>query len=159
MADLPASTTLHPDVVLVTLARELAIDHYPLETILEQHRITTETWLTIKSNPRFIRLLESEIVQWQGALNTEQRVKLKAASVVEEFLPEAHQRLHTSSEILSSKVELFKAVARIAGMGMTGVGVEGAGGDRFSVTINLGADSQLKFEGKSPKTIDAVASE
>lgn len=143
------------DATIVALAREIAIDLYPVETILKQHDIAPETWSAIQRNPRFQQFLENEIKAWNGALNTQQRVKLKAASVIEEFLPEAHHRLH-GPDTLTSKVELAKLVSRLAEMGMTGVGAEGVAGDKFSVTINLGADNQLRIEGKTPpKTIDA----
>jgi hypothetical protein len=40
-------------------------------------------------------------------------------------------------------------------MGLTNAAVDGAGGERFSVTINLGSDNKLTFEKTvAPKVID-----
>jgi len=146
MNTLPAPLNIHLDATLVKLARELAIDHYDIETILKRHQITDEAWEGIKATPRFTQLLTSEIEAWQSALNTNERVKLKAAAVIEEWLEEATTSLHNKNETLPAKTEVAKLVARLAGMGISNIGVEGGSGDRFSVTINLGSDQKLTFE-------------
>ena len=142
------------DVFLVKLAREIAIDHFPLATILERHQISSSEWEALKRNPRFSELLESESRAWQSATNTEERTKLKAAAMIEEWLPEAHTRMHSTTDTLNAKVELAKLIARIAGMGTPDSGAGAGVGERFSVTINLGADKELKFEKDAP-VIDA----
>jgi hypothetical protein len=156
MTTLPQISPGEADLVLVKLAREVAIDHATIEALLERYHLTHDEWRTIQNNPRFQALLSTEIEAWQSALNTEERTKMKAAAMVEEFLPEAYGRMHDNGENLPAKVELLKLVARIAGLGMTGVGVEG-GGERFSININLGADAQLKFDKEvTSKVIDAT---
>lgn len=146
MALPPAVIPTQYDPLFVKLAREIAIDHYDIETILNHHQITTQDWERIKANQNFLTLLESEITAWNGALNTHERTKLKAAALVEEFLPEGNRLLHSTDQALPAKVELLKTLTRIAGMGLTGIGVDGAPSERFSITINLGADSKLQFE-------------
>lgn len=146
------------DVILVKLAREIAMDIGDLQTILKNHSITAKQWETIQTNHRFVELLGSAIEEWEGALNTHGRVKIKAASMIELWLEEANKLLHERGETLSVKIELAKFLARLAEMGLTNAKYEGAGaGDRFSVTINLGADSQLKFEKQvTAKVIDVT---
>lgn len=154
MTDLVPMTKF-TDVTLVKLARELAMEIHPLEDILKAHQIEPKLWEIIQENPRFHALLETETAQWNGALNTSERVKIKAAALIEEWLPEANERVHDKHETLSSKTELAKLVRDLAGFSRNGMSVEG-GGERFSVTINLGADAQLKFEKQlPPKVIDA----
>jgi hypothetical protein len=148
----------HSDILLVKLAREIAMDIQPLETILKQYSISPETWETLKSNGKFQNLLFSETEAWNGALNTHERVKLKAASMLEEFLPELNNRLHDRDEALPAKIEGAKLVTRIAGLGerVDAVG----GGERFTVTINLGEDAKLTFDKQLPaKIIDHDPSE
>jgi len=155
MASPPALAELQDEALLVRLVREIATDLYDIETILKRHDIDEEKWERLKANPRFRALLESEITAWQSALNTHERVKLKAAAMVEDWLVEAHSRLHDNTENLNAKNELAKLVTRIAGMGLTNADVQGSGGEKFQVTINLGADNQLKFEKELPsKVID-----
>jgi hypothetical protein len=150
---------VHPtkinDVTLVKLARELAMDIYSIEDILKAHQIELEQWENIQEMSRFQALLETESAQWNGALNTSERVKIKAAALIEEWLPEANERIHDKLETLTAKTDLAKLIRDLAGFSRGGMGIEG-GGERFSVTINLGADAQLKFEKQlSPKVIDA----
>jgi len=155
MAQPPAIINASEDSGLVRLAREIAINHFPVETILKTYQVTPEAWTSIKGNPRFQQLLKAEIEAWNGALNTHERTSLKAAAMIEDYLPEGNSRLHSPQETLNSKVELLKLLARIAGMGVTGADITTVG-ERFSVTINLGADNKLKFEKDiSPTVIDA----
>ena len=156
MTHTPVVIKAEEDIGLVKLAREIAINHFPIETILETHQISNETWERIKENPRFQALLKAQIEEWNGALNTHERTKLKAAAMIEDYLPEGNTRLNDRTETLNSKVELLKLLARIAGMGESKT--EGVGsGEKFSVTINLGADQKLTFE-KDVKVIEASPS-
>lgn len=146
------------EALYIRVAREIAIDHFPIDEILSRYNISPENWQIIKEDPRFIRILSQETEDWQSALNTHERTKLKAAAMVEEWLPEANSRLHDKNEALPAKVALGKLVSQIAGMGVTGMGIEGGSGDKISVTINLGEDKKLKFERQvTPKVIEAEA--
>lgn len=148
------------DIFLIKFAREIAINHYSLAEVKEKYRITEQEWLWISKSPRFHSILENEIINWQSATNTHDRTKLKAAALMETWLEEAAGRLYDKGENLPAKVELAKLVTRIAGMGVDKMGIEGDAGSKFSVTINLGADAQLKYEKNIPaKVIDAEAIE
>lgn len=148
------------DNTLVKLAREIAMDIHPLAEVLKAHQIEPKDWEYIQDMPRFQYLLETEAAQWHGALNTHERVKIKAAALVEEWLPELNERMHDRAESLNAKIEAGKLAARLAGMGLTGAGVNGGGGEGLKVTINLGADAQLTFEKQlPPRVIDGEAEE
>lgn len=125
------------DLQLVKLAREIAMDIHPLDTILKQYSISRDTWEILKENGKFKLLLESECEAWNTATNTSERVKLKAAAMLEEWLPELNNRLHDKDEALPAKIEGAKMLTRVAGMGLPGQ-VEGASPEKFTVTINLG---------------------
>ena len=136
------------------IAREIAIDLYPIETILKNNQIDPDQFEKIKADPRFLRLLDSEVSAWNAANNTLERTKLKAGALIEEFLPEANQRIHDPDETLTAKNELIKTLTRIAGMGLDRANIEGMGGEKFSVTINLGAQ-KLEFKHEvTQKTIE-----
>ena len=142
--------------MLIKLAREIAIDHYDIETILKRYHLDDETWSKIKNNPRFSQLLESEMTAWHSATNTQERTKLKAAALLEEWLEEGNARLYDRNEALNHKVELVKVLSKIAGMDRGNEG-GGGGGEQFSVTINLGEDAKLTFEKQTPsKVIDVT---
>lgn len=145
------------DIFLITLAREIAMNHFTLDEIQGRFRIHGKPWEKISRNPRFHTILEQEIMAWQGAGNTHERTKLKAAAIMELWMEEASRRLNDARENLPAKVELAKLVARIAGMGVEKMGIEDGSG-RVSVVINLGADAKLNFEKQvTPKVIEAKA--
>ena len=147
-------TLLARDTDLLKLAREIACDFFPIEEVLKKHKINSNQFERLKRDPRFQKILESEILSWHSAGNTAERTKLKAAALLEEFLPEANERIHDRNESLSAKTELVKTLARIAGVGLDRADINGAG-EKFSVTINLGADHKLSFEKTvTPKVID-----
>lgn len=141
------------DIMLVQLAREIAIDHLSTDEILRLYSISSEEWETIKNSPRFTQLLEQEILAWQSATNTTERVKLKAGAMIEHWFPEANQKLHDQSEALPAKTELAKMISRIAGFDRVEASnaVAGAG---FSVTINLGGGDKVSFDKLPSKVID-----
>jgi hypothetical protein len=150
---IPAS---NDDVVILRLAREIAMDIHPLEDILKRHDVTEAAWEEIQQSHRFKDYLRGAITEWHSATNTAERVKLKSLAFVEEALPEFYARAHDAKEPLSAKIEVLKTVAKFAGVGGQ---VEGAvSGEKLTVTINLGADNQLRIERDvTPQVIEGEA--
>ena len=137
-------TSSNNDVMMLKLAREIAMDIQPIDNILTTHELTAEQWDEIQQNPRFKSYLRGAMEEWQSATNTAERVKLKSMAFVEEALPEFFARAHDPKEPLAAKTEVLKTIAKFAGVGGT---VEGAlSGEKMVVTINLGADNQLRIE-------------
>lgn len=144
---MPAVATKSPsfnDVVLLKLAREIAMDMRDLGDILETHGVTAEEFAEISALGVFQEYLRQSVTEWQSATNTAERVRLKSMAFVEEALPEFFARAHDPEESLNAKVEVLKTVARFAGVG--GSVDSSIAGERLLVTINLGADQQLKIE-------------
>jgi hypothetical protein len=139
------------DITLVKLANELAVNHYPLDKVLAHHQIDEDTWEHIKNLPRFQQLLREKIEEWHRASNTHERLKLRAAGMMEQSLDEIYLRTHDRTEPLNAKVEVWKLLARIGDVGVAGAGIEG-GGEKFSITINLGAD-QIKIDKQLPMKV------
>lgn len=132
------------DSLYVRLARDIAIEMHPIDELKARYGLTDDAWVDITTNLRFIDLLVAERTAWLAATNTHERVKLKAASMVEEWLPELYSRMHDPKEALNAKVEAGKLAARLAGMGLPTPSLEGVG-DRIAININLGADNQIKL--------------
>jgi hypothetical protein len=142
------------EVTLLKLAREIAMDIRPVEEILETHKIDPENWENIQKNPYFQGILSSEVEAWQSANNTSERVKIKSLAFVEEALPEFFARAHDPKEPLPAKTDILKTIAKFAGVGGSDFNAA-VGGERLSVTINLGADHQLRIEKEvTSKVID-----
>jgi hypothetical protein len=132
------------DEKLIKLAREIAMDIRSREEILDLLEISGDEFDEISSNTRFQHYLRSAVEEWNSAKNTGERVKIKSLSFVEEALPEFYARAHDPAESLAAKTEVLKTVARFAGLGGQVVG--GSTPERMVVTINLGADQQIRVE-------------
>lgn len=147
---------VHEEIKLVKLAREIAMDVTELDQILKTHNVEPLEFEEIKRNPRFQRVLEAEVVAWNTAVNTNERVKLKAGSMLEEWLPELYSRMNDPRENLLAKIKGGELVARLADMGQRGGAGDGQSlVDRVSITINLGDDKKLEFDKRlPPKVID-----
>lgn len=151
----PLPVAFQRETLLLRLAREIATDLNDIETILKAHQLTSKQWDAIKDDARFQTLLKSEMEAWSAASNTPERVKLKSAMLVEEWLPEANKLAHDSSQTLTAKVELMKLLKSLAGLGIDRADITAS--ERVSITINLGSDHKLKFEKQlPPKVIDLV---
>lgn len=144
---------VHTEIELVKLAREIALGIHPLEDVLSRHGVDNEKWERLKTNRRFIEILSSEVQAWDSAKNTSSRVKIKAGSVIEEWLPELYARMNDKAEPLMAKVKAGELVARLAGFGEASAKVVDPA-DRVSITINLGADNKLEFQKPRAPVID-----
>lgn len=144
------------DVTLLRLAREIAMDIQPVEAILAALEISDDEWQEIQQNPTFRGYLRTAIEEWQSAINTQERVRLKSLAFVEEALPEFYARAHDPSENLQHKIRVLEVVAKFAGVG--GNVDTALSGEKFSVTINLGADHQVRIERDvTPQVIEGDA--
>lgn len=128
---------------MASLAREIALEIQPLEQVLTVHGVEPWEFERIRQNPRFQQLLVEGLAIWNSSVNTPERIRLKQMQIVEQALPEMYARLHDPKESLSAKVELFKALSRGA---MPEKQAE-VGGERVTITINLGADEKLSYAG------------
>jgi hypothetical protein len=133
------------ELTFLKLAREIAMDIIPLEQILSTHGVQKDDWEVISSTNSFQNILRSEVESWQSARNTSERVRLKSLAFVEESLPEFFARAHDPREALNAKNDILKTVAGFAGIKANSYDTS-AVGEKFSVTINLGADKTLKIE-------------
>lgn len=132
------------DAQMVRLAREIAMEIRTIDEILDVMKLSIDEYEDICASSHFQRYLRIAIEEWGSATNTGERVKLKSMSFIEEALPEFYARAHDPKEPLAAKTEVLKTVARFAGIGGQ---VQTAGtGERMTVTINLGADHQLRIE-------------
>lgn len=146
---------LQGDLLMLRIARSIAQDISELDKILATNGVTHEQWAIIERHPRFQKYLQASIIDWNAAENTPERVKVKSAAMVEEWLPEAFRQMHSPEAPLLHRNDLAKLVARLGGMEKSGSVAGEVGGERFHVTINLGADAKLNFDKTVPmKTIN-----
>jgi len=139
------------EVLALRVAREIAMNLHDIEDVLKNNDVAPAQWAELKDSPYFTTLLREQLANWNSALNTQERVKLKSAAIVEEWLPEADRMAHDPSQPLNQRVELMKLVKSFSTIGIP---VGEGGGDRFSVTINLGQE-QIKISKEvTPQVIE-----
>lgn len=136
---------------ILQVAREIAIDIQPLEKILHSVGMTREEFNDVRQTEYFKNILVEETSKWNSAVNTHERVKIKASVVIEDYLEEAHRVLHDRNETLSGRAEIAKLLAKLAGMGMTNAEA-GVGAEKIAITINMG-DQKVEVA-REMKTID-----
>lgn len=156
MTGLVVQTPSFDELTIVKLAREIAMDLRQIEDIVESLGISSPEWDAIQALPLFQDRVRTATEEWQSGMNTSERVRMKSLAFVEEALPEFFARAHDPKEGLAAKTEVLKTISKFAGIGGS---VDGAGsGERMVVTINLGADHQLKVEKNvTPQVIEGQA--
>lgn len=148
---------VYDDIKLVKLAREIAMGIKDLPDILFDNSLSQDDFDDIKLLPHFGKMLAGEIAAWGSALNTADRVKLKAGAMLEEYLPELYARLNDRNEPLMAKMKAVEIATKLAGFAERDIPAAGAPGDRVQVIINLGADHKLEYQKRlPPKVIDAT---
>lgn len=120
-------------VDLAALAREIACDMFPLEDILQLHRLSDEQWVQIQDNAQFKRMLDEMVRDWQSATNTRDRMKMKAATGLESTLEIYIRDIADTSIPLAQRVEAGKFLARLGELDGN-IAAVGAGA---GVTINI----------------------
>jgi hypothetical protein len=146
---------LQHDTRLLVLAREIAMDIHPLEEIFKRFELTPEDWEALQANHRFQSYLQDAVVSWNAALNASERIKVKGMALIEDWLPDAYGHLASARETLRDKIELFKALQKLTGIGEKTLG-SGDASDRVSITINMGADNKLTVEKTFNQSIEAI---
>ena len=140
----PDGTALTP-MGLAALAREVAMDIKELPEILKFYKLTDATYADICKIPFYARALEVALIEWNSALSTPDRIKIEAAATLEDALHGLGARMKNKDEAFPAAIEAGKLFAKIAGLGEPGR-AEGAPGEKFTININLGADTKLHYE-------------
>lgn len=133
-----------PGQLLIDLAMEVATDMRETADILKSFSLTQKDYAAISKNPYFQRVLATAKREWESVNSTEDRLKLKARLALELGMITLGSRMADDKEPLNAAVEAGKLFAKLAGVGEERP--TGAPGEKFTININLGADSKLSYE-------------
>jgi hypothetical protein len=136
------------------LAREIAMDIFPLAQVLKLHQLDDAEWQRISANKRFQSILDGMVREWNSAINTRERVRIKAATGLESVIETYIQEISDVSIPLTQRVEAGKFLARL---GELDGNISGELGERFSITLNIG-NARVEADGMAPKVIEHEAS-
>jgi hypothetical protein len=120
------------------LAREIAMDIFPLDQILEIHKLSTDEWLKIRDHPTFQSMFQAMLIDWNLASSTRERVRVKAATGLESQLETYIREISDETIPLIQRVEAGKFLARLGELDGAHQVLGGAGSDRFQITLNIG---------------------
>lgn len=125
---------------LATLAREIAMDIFPLEQILELHKLSNDEWETICANAKFKQMIEQMAREWNATTSTAERVRTKAQTGLETQLEIYVRDIADASIPLAQRVEAGKFLARLGELdGQRGT-IAGAAGGGVVINIISGKD-------------------
>lgn len=128
-----------------SLARELAINLRDLDDILLTYKISRATYENLKNKEFFTKAVDTAVIEWNSAANTIIRCQLEAAFTFEQGIPKANAVAMDPKTPFNHTVDYLKLMADVGGVKKSPN--QGQGSERFQITINLGADTTLEFEG------------
>lgn len=149
--DLPPNEIFAVD--FAQLAREIAMDIFPIGDILKLHQLSDAEWERIANHPKFKTMLEEMAREWNLSAGTMDRVKLKSATGLESVLEVYIRDIADQSIPLNQRVEAGKFLAKLGELDGSRIG-QGAGGSNVYININTGggqdpvrvATKQLELE-------------
>jgi hypothetical protein len=150
------------DTKWLTVAHEVAMNIRDIDDILLGQGISLREWERMQEDPKFQSLLSSKIIEWNGAGNTQQRVKMKAAAMVELNMDQLHLALNDEEVTAPQKLAVLQFVARLGGLGAeerrSDVPGGGGGTGNFQVKIFLGGSGSqpMVIEGQSEPVAPSV---
>lgn len=139
---------------LGALARDIAMDLQSLDDILQTHGLTRSQYEFLENDNKYFKnLVEQQSREWQSIGSTQDRLRAQAAAALEVNLPAIAGRMGKATEDLSDAVEAAKLFAKIAGVDATPAGAR-SGGEGFTITLDLGADTRLTIGSQAPAAQD-----
>lgn len=138
---------LNTELLASRLAREVARDLVPLDTILERFKLSEDDYQRIIKHPLFAQRLQEEVDIWAAStpMAIVERIGAKAATMIEESLVEVYSLIHDKSQPMSAKIEALKWASRISGIGERESAVAQPLGERVKFNIYIG-DRKVEFE-------------
>lgn len=142
------------DTLLSALAREVARNIYPTPDIRDQLKLTIEEFDIAVETPYFQQRLAEEVSLWNDPKNVDQRIKLKAGTMLEQMMPEYYNLVHDPTQPMSAKVAALQQFARMAGVENNAVAKGDEAGDRrVKITINIGGQ-KLEYDKEQAKLVE-----
>lgn len=122
---------------LPLLVREVVMDVNELTTILKSFNIDLPTFQAIEQCEEYKLLFDRLFAEWHRADSTEARLKIQSAFILEQALPKIGAKAMADGEALRDQVEAAKFLRALAGI--SDADRSGKVGEKFAITINMGA--------------------
>jgi hypothetical protein len=129
---------------LVKLARELVMNIRDPKDILANFGLTQPQLDYLFTHPFFKNAYDTLLVEWNSAMNSAKRVEVVSAAYLEEGLPYLAAKLTKADESLHAQVAVGEFLAKNAKL--RDAAAPSGAGEKFTISINLGADSHIRYE-------------
>lgn len=134
---LPTSLSNSPDLNSgdAQLIWELVSNISPKEEVLARHGLDTKGLHARTKNPMFRSAYQEAKRLWSSDLNVQERIRLKAAYMLEDSLPDLFKIIKDDSQPGAAKLE---AIEKLGKLSQVMVQKAGATGERHTIIINVG---------------------
>lgn len=137
------------------LALELVSGLSSVKDVLDRYGMTELELRQKLATPGFQALLKETRQAWQSDLNARERVKLKAALLVEDSLMSVFRVANDKDVGVTARLDAFKSLAKIASVDEADKQA-GGGAGRFVLNINVpGVNAPVTIDGVASKAVDA----
>ena len=146
------------ELLVSRMAREIARDLVPIDQICERYKLGEDDYQRLVKHPMFARRFQEELDIWNASTPRAitERIGAKAATMIEESLPEIYALIHDRNVPMAGKVEALKWAGRMAGIGEQTASQQTLG-ERVKFNIYIG-DQKVSFEKDvEAKTIEGTA--
>ena len=127
------------------LAWELTANILPMGEIMKRYDLDFDSLAEKRLDPTFRAVLEEYGRAWSSSLSAQERIRVKAALLVEDGLLDIFRILKSADTAPAAKLDAFTALSKAGDVG-TAKKDSAAGGERFSVTINLPGSQAVKID-------------
>lgn len=141
----PPAPTVDLDHMQATLAAEIGVGLLPLPDILKRFELTKDQLKLMLKDPQFRNMVRQFKREWNEASNSKERIRLKAALMVEDNLLALHQMFNNIDMNPGARLDAFKHMVNLADVTPR---QEEATGPKFQLTLNMGEQTK-------PVTIEA----
>lgn len=107
--------------------------------VIERYGITAEDLAAKVRNPAWAQAYAETKKVWNSDMNTAQRIRLKAAFLLEDSLPNLFAIIRDAKASVPNKLAAIEQLTRISTVNNVPKDSSG-GGERHSITINIGKD-------------------
>ena len=139
------------------LAQDIVKNIYEIPDILQRAGITQSEYAALAETTPFKQMLQVAANEWDGAHNTNLRVKLKSALLLEQALPSMFGALIDKEEPLAARTQLFVAMGKVGELGHAPPITQGANaGSVFRLEINFDKSAKsvvLEHEALQPEVM------
>lgn len=131
----PSQTHVDMNDSSAALAAELAVGLLPIPDILKRFGKTSAQLKQLLRDPHFRGMVKQFKRDWNEASNAQERIRLKAALMVEENLLQLHTLFNTQDLSPVARMDAFKQMVQLADVAPK---KDETAGPKFHLTLNLG---------------------